>query len=185
MNFYFIFANKDKLDDIVLKTVYPMYSIIINNKVHVLYAVTDKKKYLNEFINSRKDIFKVKKKNIDKDDMNEEDVRLINIFKLDYLPYSNGKKYIDILSTNHEFYVCISTWAEYLFDNESISYITKDKINLLKSKYIKSLSKIGLQSSIIIYKNKVESKETDFGTDFHLDTKSLNIFIHIFKSTLK
>lgn len=218
MTFYFIYAEKEKLDKPIYTTcITSPYEILIHNRPYILYAITDKKDYMKHFIDTRADIFYVTKKKISKELINDDTEKDFRWYSLEYREYISRYEKINILSTYYEYSKCVDNWFDEVidkFESTVFTYLTSDRINLYKDKYVNALTKIGLNTMIVISSGEevdidyvfedfhfleiddrlnsgISVKPPDpltrnphFECQFDIKSQSLNIFIKFFKSTL-
>lgn len=183
--------------------------IKINGTKYILYACTTKKKYKKDFLKVRRnDIFIIKKKNIDKNEYKELKSAGLNMYELNYYELSNYSYKTKMLLSYFE-YECVHTqWIDMILPEEVFSYLSPDIISSINKEYEIALTYLGLNSLILVTGDdsleycfdelifnddcsvlhvtpNIIPKEKSFSTSFDIKGKEINLFIHIFKSTLK
>lgn len=158
MKLFLFLINKKVVPEDIQHILFSSETYFINGEDYVLYAYTNNKKYKNIFLKTRIDDFYLIEKEIDKSEYKQ----LYDKYKskeLKCITYKNYGYSVNIISTDDEYRVCKYDWPDF-FQNASpysFMYIDESHTSLLKNKYQKALSMLGIQSLLYIFNEDMYS----------------------------
>ena len=212
MKLYLFFIHKDIIPtNIRYSGLSTMETNISIDDDYLLYAYTKKKEFYKRFRLERKDIFNIKIITMTKEEYKVFQYQYSGL-KLDIHTFMNLTYGLDILSTGNEYYVSKKEWLGIIPKVENFRYLIHKYTELLTVDNVLSLSLLGLDTLVMPYEPDYENmffEEFEYdedinyhtqtylkenfsinpkvliGFDINIRSKELNVFIHLYKWSLK